>query len=87
MYSIQYNIFSGVADFIPVMEQVTFLPEGKFPECVYIPIVDDEIALEPAEQFRVILSLTETLPGLLIGSISSAVVSIIDNDGIKHVKH
>ena len=69
-------------DFTPVTKIVDFQQsEMNFPECIVIPLVDDEIALEPDEQFRVTISLVDTLPGLVLDhSMSSTVVNIIDND-------
>lgn len=76
--------FSGFVDFIPVTKIVNFQQnEMNFAECIDIPLVDDDIALEPDEQFRVTISLVETLPGLVLDqSMSSTVVNIIDNDGM-----
>lgn len=57
--------------------------EGNFPECIYIPLVDDEIALEPNKEFGVIVSLANSGPGVIVVSPMSTVVTIVDNDG-KH---
>ena len=88
----------GFVDFIPVTTVVNFLQidmsflqsemnflqsEMNFPECIDILLVDDEIALEPDEQFRVHISLEDTLPGLVLDhSKSSTIVNIVDNDGM-----
>ena len=64
------------------MTVVNFLPqEETLLKCVYIPLVNDQTALEPDEEFIVSVGLMDTRPGLVIGPTSSAVVAIIDDDG------
>ena len=64
------------------MTVVNFLPqEETLQKCVYIPLVNDQTALEPDEEFIVSVGLIDTRPGLVIGPTSSAVVAIIDDDG------
>lgn len=73
---------AGNVDFIPLMTIVNFLPEEEsFLRCVYIPLINDQTALEPDEEFRVSVGLMDNRPGLVVGATSSAVVTIIDDDG------
>lgn len=64
------------ADFSPVRGTLVFAP-GDTVKRFSVPIADDNLA-EPTETFRVTLSNPST--GTLLGSVSTAVVSIIDND-------
>jgi hypothetical protein len=67
--------FAGF-DFAPINTTLVFQP-GEFVKTVQIPIFEDSIT-EPAETFRVTLS----NPGLgtLIGSPSTSIVTILDDD-------
>ncbi len=67
--------FSGF-DFAPINTTLVFQP-GEFRKTVLIPILEDSVT-EPSETFRVTLS----NPGIgtLIGSPSSSIVTILDND-------
>ena len=64
------------ADFSPVSGTLVFAP-GETVKKFFVPIVNDNIS-EPTETFRV--TLTKPSPGTLLGSLSTSVVSIIDND-------
>ena len=80
--------FIGIVDYLPVTMIVALSPgEGNFPECIHIPLVDDEIALEPNKEFRVILSLVNSAPGAVVLSPPSTVVTIVDNDGKHYIVH
>ncbi len=67
--------FSGF-DFAPINTTLVFQP-GEFTKTVQIPILEDSIT-EPSETFRVTLSNPGV--GTLIGSPSTSIVTILDND-------
>jgi hypothetical protein len=66
----------GGFDFIPVTGTLVFSP-GETTKTIFIPIENDLIP-EPTETFRVTLSNPGT--GAVIGSQSTTIVSILDND-------
>ena len=64
------------------MTVVNFLPQEETSlRCVYIPLINDQTALEPDEEFIVSVGLMDTQPGVVVGPRSSVVVTIIDDDG------
>ena len=49
--------------------------------CVRVAIVDDDIALEEDERFRIDINAPNEIPGLQLGLTAVTYVTIIDNDG------
>ena len=47
----------------------------------YIPLINDQNALEPDKEYIISVGLMDTRPGLVIGPTSSAALAIIDDDG------
>ena len=75
------HLYSDVGDYLGINQTVTFEVEEVEKE-VQVQIVDNA-AVERVEQFSVFLT---PLPGLFPVAVlnSAAVVSITDNDGMKH---
>lgn len=73
--------FAGF-DFSPVNGTLTFAP-GETSKTIQIPINNDTIS-EPTETFRVTLS--NPGPGSLVGTPSTAIVSIIDDDASSSIQ-
>lgn len=69
----------GLVDFIPLMETLTFMPTDQV-KCIEVAVVDDDIALEEDEQFRIDINTQDGVPGLQLG-VATTFVTIIDNDG------
>ena len=67
--------FSGF-DFSPINTTLVFQP-GEFTKTIQIPVLEDSIT-EPSETFRVTLS--NPGAGTLLGTPSTSVVTILDND-------
>ena len=73
--AISITAFSGF-DFAPINTTLVFQP-GEFTKTVLIPILEDSIT-EPSETFRVTLSNPGF--GTLLGTHSTSIVTILDND-------
>ena len=65
-------------DFVAETETLTFQP-GEDCVCFNTTVIDDDIALEGNEQFRVIFGQTDKAS---VGDISEACVTIIENDSM-----
>ena len=65
-------------DFVAATETLTFQP-GDDCVCFNTTVINDDIALEGDEQFRVIFS---ELNGATVGDIDEACVTIPDDDGM-----
>ena len=64
-------------DFVAKTETLTFQP-GEDCVCFNTTVINDNIALEGDEQFRVIFG---QLNGATVGNVEEACVTIPDNDG------
>ena len=65
-------------DFPSDIFPVTFIPGENTTFCVDVAVIDDDIALEGDEQFRVIFS---ELNGARVGENSESTITIQDDDG------
>ena len=62
-----------------ITQELTFAPSDT-EKCVQFPIVDDSKPLEPNETLRFQLVLTETIPGVFLGSVNMTTITIQDDD-------
>ena len=65
-------------DYVPVNETLTVLPGQQSKSCVELVIVRDD-TLESNETYTV--SITSDLPGVVVGNIGEATITITDDDG------
>ena len=73
-----HNFLDG-EDFIGGEFRVSF-PATVDEACAHIPVLDDNTTLEGTEIFLVVFDTLELPDGVLIGSINTTTVSIIDDD-------
>ena len=78
--SLIYFLPIGGADFEQVSRTFSF-PTGNDTACTTIAVMDDQVALEGAEQFTVELTLPPGQPGLQLGTDRQTAITITDNDG------
>ena len=71
---------ADVNDFKSVSHQITFDPTGPSVMCFNVTIVDDTKQENPEEVFEGTIMLP-SIPGVGLGTLGTAILVIIDNDG------
>ena len=75
-----YFIFSAPSDYAATTVNRSFLPGGPTSINISVSTVQDTV-VEGSEDFSGILTLTGDAPGIVLGSTSTAIATIGDDDG------
>jgi len=73
-----HSLTIALADYASTLANLTFGPSSRN-QCVLIPIINDMVPEVP-EQFRLMLTMTTPLPGIVLTP-DSTTVTIHDDDG------
>ena len=66
------------------IDQVLVFAPNETEKCIQFPVADDEIALEDIETLTFRLALTNNVSRVDLGNFKTAVVMIMDDDGMTY---